>query len=335
MKITPLRAALGAALAAALAAGCATTSGERELSNARAAYERARSDPAVTSHAQLELEQARTTLSDAERLAASGANGEKVEHLAYLAEQRANVAAETGRLRSAEAAVAAAGAERNAVLLQQRERELSAEREQKQQAQRAQDTAQQQAQQARDEAQRQAQQTEQAQSLAMQHEREAREARERASALSGEILDMQTKMKELQTRRTDRGFVLTLGGDFLFETGQSTLKPGARRSLDNVASLLRQHSDQNVVVEGFTDSRGSEDFNQRLSEKRAQAVKDALVASGIDSARIVTRGQGKAYPVASNDNETGRQLNRRVEILVTPQQAEAQGTPPAQGVPRG
>lgn len=97
--------------------------------------------------------------------------------------------------------------------------------------------------------------------------------------------------------------------------GRASLKPGAEKALENLAQLMKRQPQGEITIEGFTDSTGSEDANRRLSEQRAQAVKRALVARGIEAYRIDARGYGPAFPVASNDTSTGRQLNRRVEVL--------------------
>jgi outer membrane protein OmpA-like peptidoglycan-associated protein len=87
--------------------------------------------------------------------------------------------------------------------------------------------------------------------------------------------------------------------------------------VQKLADVLKQNPQRNVAIEGFTDSTGSEDYNQELSERRADAVRDTLMNMGIDAARITTRGYGKNFPVASNGNEAGRQLNRRVEVIIS------------------
>jgi outer membrane protein OmpA-like peptidoglycan-associated protein len=144
---------------------------------------------------------------------------------------------------------------------------------------------------------------------------EAQTARERARRLEQEL-------SQLHARKTERGTVVTFG-DVLFETGRAELKPGAMRDIDRLATVLRQEPDRQVVIEGHTDSTGSPDTNRRLSEERADAVRDALVTSGIPADRIVTRGLGEGYPVASNATAAGRQQNRRVEIIIPPTSATA------------
>jgi len=109
--------------------------------------------------------------------------------------------------------------------------------------------------------------------------------------------------------------VLTLG-DVLFETGSSTLSSGAGRNMDRLVQFLTEHPDRLVQIDGFTDSIGTESYNQDLSQHRADAVRYQLVSRGINSSRIGTRGYGTSYPVASNSESSGRQLNRRVEVVI-------------------
>jgi outer membrane protein OmpA-like peptidoglycan-associated protein len=127
--------------------------------------------------------------------------------------------------------------------------------------------------------------------------------------------ELQAEIAQLKATQTDRGLVLTLG-DVLFDTGRATLNPGAALKLDRLAAFLNEHPDRRVQIEGFTDSVGSDAYNQDLSERRAEAVQAALTARGIDRSRISTEGYGKAFPVASNSDSGGRQLNRRVEVVI-------------------
>lgn len=121
---------------------------------------------------------------------------------------------------------------------------------------------------------------------------------------------------ELNAKKSDRGIVITLG-DVLFDTNKSDLKAGGMRTLQKLSDFLKENPERKVLVEGFTDSTGSEEYNLSLSERRANSVKNSLLDLGISSDRIIARGYGKSFPVAGNDSAGGRQLNRRVEIIVS------------------
>jgi outer membrane protein OmpA-like peptidoglycan-associated protein len=140
----------------------------------------------------------------------------------------------------------------------------------------------------------------------------AKIARDQATENSARL---QAEVDALKAKPTDRGLVLTLG-DVLFETGSSTLSPGAGRNLDRLVQFLTEHPDRMVQIDGFTDSIGTDSFNQDLSLRRADAVRFALLSRGISSARVATQGYGKSFPVASNSESSGRQLNRRVEVVI-------------------
>lgn len=130
------------------------------------------------------------------------------------------------------------------------------------------------------------------------------------------IAQMERTLGEIaETRRDERGFIVTLPGIF-FDTGKSALASGSRNTLSRIAEQLRNNPTLQIVVEGHTDSVGSDALNQSLSEKRAQSVRDYLVSQGFPPERISTVGRGENAPVASNDNAAGRQQNRRVELVI-------------------
>jgi outer membrane protein OmpA-like peptidoglycan-associated protein len=141
---------------------------------------------------------------------------------------------------------------------------------------------------------------------------------DRAAAAAHEAQDrarlLEAQLRELAAKKTDRGMVVTLN-DVLFNTNQSELNPGGIRTVQKLADILTQNPDRTILVEGFTDSTGSANYNLDLSTRRANAVRDALMGMGITSNRIVARGLGKEFPVAGNRTASGRQLNRRVEII--------------------
>jgi len=104
--------------------------------------------------------------------------------------------------------------------------------------------------------------------------------------------------------------------DVLFDTGSSTLKPAAREKLAKISGILLAHPGLSLQIEGHTDSVGTDEFNQQLSERRADSVRDYLAEEGVSASSITARGFGKTQPVASNDTPEGRQRNRRVELVV-------------------
>ena len=136
----------------------------------------------------------------------------------------------------------------------------------------------------------------------------------RLRAREKELEEARAELAALEAEGTARGLLVTLN-DVFFETAQAQLNPGVESQLDQLATFMRKHPDQRVVVEGHTDSRGPEDYNRLLSERRAESVEEALQARGVDPERIVTRGLGESRPIASNRTSGGRQLNRRVEIV--------------------
>jgi outer membrane protein OmpA-like peptidoglycan-associated protein len=129
--------------------------------------------------------------------------------------------------------------------------------------------------------------------------------------------------KILETRDSARGLIVSMS-DVLFDTGKFSLKPGAREKLAKVAGILIAYPGLNIEVGGYTDNVGGDDMNQTLSENRAGAVRDYLVESGVNTISVTAKGFGNSSPVASNDNASGRQVNRRVELVVS---GDAIGSP--------
>ena len=165
-------------------------------------------------------------------------------------------------------------------------------------------------------------QTERDQILLQARTREADNAKMTAAAAMGQAAvataqaaDLAAQLQDLQAKQTPRGIVLTLG-DVLFDTGRAQLKPGADRKLDQLAQFLQANPGRSVEIDGFTDSIGSDAYNEELSQRRADAVKSSLMSRNVEPARITTQGFGKEYPVASNADAAGRQMNRRVEVIV-------------------
>jgi len=175
----------------------------------------------------------------------------------------------------------------------------------------------------------------QAQQLAAQAEADrarsqaeaAERARQQAEAEKAELrkrlLDQLNSI--LQTRDTARGLIVNMS-DVLFDFGKYTLKPGAREKLAKISGIVLAHPGLKLQVEGHTDSVGSDQFNQVLSEQRAASVRDFLVEQGVAAGSVSARGFGKTQPVASNDTPEGRQRNRRVELVVTGEAIGAAGS---------
>jgi OmpA-OmpF porin, OOP family len=144
--------------------------------------------------------------------------------------------------------------------------------------------------------------------------REAQNAQSQAQAAEAQLASAQQQLADLQAKKTDRGVVVTLG-DVLLDTGQATLKPGAELAMNRLATFLSANRETRILIEGHTDSVGSEEYNEVLSERRARAVATELKSRGIPTDQLQTIGRGKGYPVASNATPEGRQQNRRVEIV--------------------
>jgi outer membrane protein OmpA-like peptidoglycan-associated protein len=140
-------------------------------------------------------------------------------------------------------------------------------------------------------------------------------ARLSADAAKQQSEDLQRQIAELNAKATDRGLVVTLG-DVLFATGRSELKGGAANNLSKLSAFLNKYQDRTVAIEGHTDNVGSDDSNFSLSQRRADSVKSYLVSQGVSSTRLAASGKGEGSPVSGNDSATGRQQNRRVEVII-------------------
>lgn len=275
-----------------LLSACATTPPPRELLEARAAYEHARSGPA-SEYALVDLHQARQRLDRAEAAFNDEPGDARTRDLSYVALRHAQIADARG-----------------ATLVAQRDRERA---ESERQAALAQQLAQTQGA-LSDVQQAQAQTTQQ-----LGQERAARiDAERRAQAALASLRQVAA------VREEQRGMVITLSGEVLFATGESTLLPIAQQRLDQVAVAVRDQGMRHLVIEGHTDSRGSAEENQRLSLARAHSVRNHLITRGLDGARIEAVGVGASRPVADNDSAEGRANNRRVEIVVRPAAPGAQ-----------
>ncbi|MEO4046041.1 OmpA family protein [Pseudomonas sp. CAU 1711] len=127
---------------------------------------------------------------------------------------------------------------------------------------------------------------------------------------------LQRQLALLNARETERGLQITLG-DLLFASGRSALRGGSADNLDRLASFLQQNPERDLLIEGHTDNVGSDQANQDLSQQRAETVRSYLQGRGVAANRLTASGKGEHAPVASNDSESGRQMNRRVEVIIS------------------
>ena len=284
-SVTTIRTWLAVATASALlgVAGCQTApETSAVLEQARTAVAQAESDPNVSKYAPTELDRARKLLINAEGAhKENGAKDPNTAHYAYLTTQMARIAQQRAEEQSATARVKAGETERQKILLSARENEAN-----------------------------------QAQAQAEQARNEAQSARDQVVQAQAEVQRLAVQLENMQASQTPRGIVLTLD-DVLFDTGEAQLKSGAQRSLDQIAAFLAENPERRVQVEGFTDSQGTDDYNRSLSQRRADAVAQAIMQRGVDAQRVRALGYGEEFPVASNENAGSRQLNRRVEIIVS------------------
>ncbi|HEU4778751.1 MAG TPA: OmpA family protein [Steroidobacteraceae bacterium] len=260
------------------------------LDQARSAVAQAESDPNVTRYAPTELDRARKLLINAEGAAKEkSAKDPTAAHYAYLTTQVARIAQQRAQEQAATARMKDGETERQKILLTTRENE-----------------------------------TDRALAQAQSARADAQSARGDALQSQAESERMAAQLENLQASQTPRGIVLTLD-DVLFDTGNAQLKPGARRSLDQIAAFLDENPERRVQVEGFTDSQGANDYNLDLSQSRADAVAVAIIQRGINAERVRALGYGEEFPVAGNADAGSRQLNRRVEIIVSNSDAAIPG----------
>ena len=219
------------------------------LENAKTNFSALQTNPEATKVAALETKDASEWLDKAQKAYLDKEDESTVDQLAYLTNQRVEVAKQTIALRTAENQIKNAGSDRAQALLDARDAQIK-------------------------------------------------------------------QLRGLNAKQTERGTLVTFG-DVLFDFDQASLKANSRDSITTLANYLIKNPDRKVIVEGYTDSKGSAAYNQGLSERRANAGKNALVRAGVDPSRIVAQGYGKEYPVASNATNSGRAQNRRVEVTIS------------------
>jgi outer membrane protein OmpA-like peptidoglycan-associated protein len=287
----------------ALMAACASTPTSTSLlENTRSEYRQLEQNPNATSYAQVEMKQASDAMREANLSAERRESADKVDKQAYLARQKIALTDEVIKKKVAEADVAAAAKERDFIRLNQRTNEANQANANAQQSQLNAQMAQADA--------------AQAQRTAADAQRATDDARAKTAEAQARSAQLEAQLADLAAKKTERGIVITLG-DVLFGTDKSSLTPDGMRSAQKLADVLKQNPARMVLIEGFTDSTGASAYNQELSSRRAAAVRDALMQMGVAANRVNVRGYGEAYPVSGNDNAAGRQLNRRVEIVLS------------------
>ena len=296
------------AIAAALTAACSTVP-ERNVAfeQAQVRLRAAQADPQVVQLASDELRQADAALRRADMARGERLPMVEIDHLAYLASQRVTIAQETAASRSAQAVTAGAGAERERLLLTQRTQEADRATLDAQRATREAELAK------RDLATSEMQGQRKSAELA-QADRAAADGRAQQARSDAKVEGLEQQLKALDARQTERGMVVTLG-DVLFDSGQSRLQAAGDVNIGKLADFMKSNPSRRAAIEGYTDSVGSTAGNQALSDERARAVKDALVGRGVGAERLSTFGHGERHPIASNTTASGRQTNRRVEII--------------------
>ena len=298
------------------AAGCASIQPNAALEKARADVNAASADPDVVARAPMELRDAQDALDSANALWRKKKSPVEVDHQAYLAQARAASAIDLARARRANDELQRAQVDSDRVRLAARTREAEAARAQADAA-RAQALAQSRA---AGEARMQAEAASRdaalaAEQAALEHQR-ASQAQAEATDAKQRLAAMETRIVEIEGKHTERGILVTLG-DVLFEFNKAELLPVAQPRLDRLAQFLRQFPEKKLLIEGYTDSVGGDAYNFELSARRAAAVRAALAKRGVDPGRMIAEGYGKQFPIASNATDTGRSMNRRVEVVVS------------------
>ncbi|GGC82649.1 OmpA family protein [Undibacterium terreum] len=275
--------------AGALLSACSSVpQNNSALEDAKRDFAMTQSNPTVARLASAELKQASDALDQANTAWTKKESLQKVDNLAYVAKQKTANAREVAKAKSAEESVADAKQQQDQIRLQQRT--LEADK-------------------ARMDADAAKTQAALAQNDAANAQRQKMDAEEHARQL-------QAQLNDLSAKKTERGLVITLG-DVLFAVDKADLTPDGMMTVQKLGLILQQNPQRVVVVEGHTDSTGTAAHNQYLSERRANSVLIALMGMGIARDRVVTQGYGMKYPVASNDTAANRQLNRRVEIVLS------------------
>ena len=316
-------------------AGCGPSNQEimarERLANAKAVYISAKADPNVEMYAQVPLRDAGMAV----EMAAKAEKFDEMDHLAYLAERKTRIAVAVAEEQVAEHEKTALMRETEQLIIETSAREQTAKRDARAANRDARASnalaiaSNEQARKSNAEALSQTQKTQTANTAARESEAQAIASKERARKSNAIALsqtqkaDMATakadnleqEIADMKGRLTERGIVLTIG-DVLFATGKATLSSAADHEIYRLADFLKEHPGRNLLIEGHTDSTGTERTNLGLSLERANAVRDKLVDQDISRSRITTKGLGETTPIAGNDTTAGREQNRRVEVII-------------------
>jgi outer membrane protein OmpA-like peptidoglycan-associated protein len=283
---------MAAAVAAVLLAACATAPVKPEgAAHARNMLTQLQADPNLANRAPISMQQAEAAVRIAEQ---PETDQQLVAYRVYMADRKVETARAEAETKFAEDQRVELIAQREKVRLDARTREADLATGKVAMA-RAEGAEQ------KDEADAARNQADAAQAAALSAQQQAEE--------------LQRQIDTLQAKVTDRGLVLTLG-DVLFATAKADLSSGANGTLNKLVAFLNKYPDRTVDIQGYTDSVGSEDYNLGLSQRRADSVRSYLVGQGIGSGRLVASGKGMSSPVAGNDTSSGRQQNRRVEVII-------------------
>jgi outer membrane protein OmpA-like peptidoglycan-associated protein len=266
-----------------------------QLDQTRIDFVTAQNNPNVPRFAASEMQQAGVAMTEANAAADHDDSADKINRLANIAEQKIAIVQEVAAQRFAAAEAARNGRERDQIRVDKSTNEADQARNSAAQSQLA---------------------AQAAASAAADADRKTQNAQRMTQEAQAHAMQLQGQLDDLSAKKTDRGMVITLP-DVLFGTDQARLSPNGMRTAQKLADVLQQNPQRSILVEGFTDSTGNTPHNQELSERRAMAVRDALTGMGIAGDRVAVHGYGPAYPAAANDSSSNRQLNRRVEIVLS------------------